>query len=101
VKNSGKEKLLINILDPNREVPPQYIAYTIETKDGESMTGIISTETSANVSLLQANGKPVSILRSQIKQLQSQRQSLMPEGLEVGLSAQQVADLLAFVVAEP
>jgi len=97
VKNSGKEKLLINILDPNREVPPQYIAYTLETKDGESMTGIISTETSANVSLLQANGKPVSISRSQIKQLQSQRQSLMPEGLEVGLSPQQMADLLAFI----
>ena len=97
VKNSGKEKLLINILDPNREVPPQYIAYTIETKDGESITGIISTETSANVSLLQANAKPVSISRSQIKQLQSQRQSLMPEGLEVGLSPQQMADLLAFV----
>jgi len=38
-------------------------------------------------------------LRSQIKQLQSQRQSLMPEGLEVGLSPQQMADLLAFIEA--
>jgi putative heme-binding domain-containing protein len=98
VRNSGKEKLLIDMLDPNREVPPQYLAYTIETKDGETLTGIISSESGANVTLLQPNGKPVSVSRAQIKHLESQRLSLMPEGLEMGLSSQQMADLLAFVL---
>ena len=97
VKNSGKEKLLINILDPSREVPPQYLAYSIETKEGETLSGIISAETGANVTLLQPNGKSTPLPRSTIKRLESQRQSLMPEGLEAGLSAQQMADLLEYI----
>jgi putative heme-binding domain-containing protein len=101
VKNSGKEKLLINILDPNREVPAQYLAYTIETKQGEILSGLIGNENSTSVTLLQANGKPLPLLRSQIKSLKSQQQSLMPEGLEVGLSPQQMADLLAFILLTP
>jgi len=60
--------------------------------------GSISSETSANVTLLQPNGKPVSVSRPQIKRLEGQRLSLMPEGLEMGLSSQQMADLLAFVL---
>jgi putative heme-binding domain-containing protein len=98
VKNSGKEKLLVNIIDPNREVPPQYLAYTAETKSGDIYTGILSAETSANISLLQPNGQRADLPRAQLMHFQSQKQSLMPEGLENGLSAQQMADLLAYIL---
>jgi len=98
VVNSGKEKLLLNIVDPNKEVPPQYLAYTAETKTGEAITGIISSESGASISLLEATGRTNTLLRSEINHLQSQGQSLMPEGLLSGLSHQQVADLLAFIV---
>ena len=33
VKNTGREKLLTSILDPNREVAPQFTAYVVETTD--------------------------------------------------------------------
>jgi len=98
MKNSGKEKLLVNIIDPNREVPPQYLAYTAETKSGDVYTGILSAETSANISLLQPNGQRTDLPRAQLLHFQSQKQSLMPEGLENGLSAQQMADLLAYIL---
>ena len=98
MKNSGKEKLLVNIIDPNREVPPQYLAYTAETKSGDVYTGILSAETSANISLLQPNGQRADLPRAQLLHFQSQKQSLMPEGLENGLSAQQMADLLAYIL---
>jgi putative membrane-bound dehydrogenase-like protein len=45
VKNTGKEKLLVNILDPNREVRPDFISYVVETKDGESLVGLVANET--------------------------------------------------------
>jgi len=101
VKNSGKEKLLVNIIDPNREVPAQYLAYTVETKEGEILSGLIGTESTGSVTLVQPSGKSAALLRSQIKSLKSQQQSLMPEGLEIGLSPQQMADLLAFVLLTP
>ena len=97
VKNSGKEKLLVNILDPNREVASQYSAYLVETKDGESILGVIVNDTASSITLRQAYGVETVVFRSNIKKLKNQGQSLMPEGLEEGLKAQDLADLLEFI----
>jgi putative membrane-bound dehydrogenase-like protein len=99
-RSGGKEKLLINILDPNREVPPNYFAYTIDTKDGDNYTGIIANESAGSVTLRQALGLEVVVARSQLAQMQASRLSLMPEGLEEGLSHQEMADLIEFVFAD-
>ena len=99
VKNTGKEKILLNILDPNREVPPNYQAYVVETKDGESSIGLIATETSTSVSLKMAFGKDTVIPRAQIKSIKNQGLSLMPEGLEAGLTHQAAADLLEYIMS--
>jgi putative membrane-bound dehydrogenase-like protein len=97
VKNSGKEKMLVNILDPNREVRPDYISYVVETKDDESYIGLVANETSTTVTIRQAYGKENVINRSDIKKMQSQGQSLMPEGLEAGLKPQDLADLIEYI----
>jgi putative membrane-bound dehydrogenase-like protein len=97
VKNTGKEKLLVNILDPSREVAPQYIAFQIDTKDGESLLGIIASETTSSVTVRQAYGKEDVVLRSNMKGMTSQGQSLMPEGLEQGLTPQDFANLLEYI----
>jgi len=41
VKAEGKAKNLVNILDPNREVAPAYIAFTIETKDDDWFATVV------------------------------------------------------------
>ncbi len=97
VKNTGKEKLLVNILDPSREVAPQYIAFQIDTKDGESLLGIITSETTSSITVRQAYGKEDVVLRSNMKGMTSQGQSLMPEGLEQGLTPQDFANLLEYI----
>ncbi len=98
VKTTGKEKLLVNILDPNREVPPQFLAYAIDTKDGESYTGLVVNETPNSVTLRMAFGQEKAVPRSNIKKMESGGQSLMPEGLEAGLTPQDVANLLEFII---
>jgi len=45
----------------------------------------------------QAYGKEDIVPRSQIRKMRSQGQSLMPEGLEVGLTPQDLADLLEYI----
>ncbi len=97
VKNSGKDKLLVNILDPSREVAEQYIAFQVETKDGESLIGIIANETTSSITLRQAYGKEDIIPRSTMKGMKSQTQSLMPEGLEAGLTLRDFANLLEYI----
>lgn len=97
VKSSGKETMLLNILDPNREVQPSYLSYIVETKDGESLIGLIGSETPTSVTLRQANGVESVVLRSTIQSIKSQGQSIMPDGLEAGLTPQEIADLLEYI----
>ena len=99
VKTGGKEKLLLNILDPNREVQPAYVSYLIETQDDESLIGVIANETGASVTLRQAFARDTVIARAKIRKVQSLGQSLMPEGLETGMGAQAMADLLEYIAA--
>jgi putative heme-binding domain-containing protein len=91
------EDLLSNILDPNMAINPSYLAYTVETTSGEIESGILQSESNDAVVLLQALGKKVTIPRKQIKRLQSSGLSLMPEGLEAGLTPNDLRDVIAFL----
>ena len=93
------ETLLVNILDPNREVDPRYLNYTLVTRDGRVATGIIAGETDTSVVLRRADGASETILRTQIDELSSTGQSLMPEGLEQKINPQEMADLIAYLMS--
>jgi putative heme-binding domain-containing protein len=97
VRNGGREKLLLSILDPNREVQPNFIGYLIETKDGNSLLGVLASDTPASITIREAYGKQTVIPRANIKRMTSHGKSIMPEGLETGLRAQDVADLITFI----
>lgn len=91
------EDLVSNILDPNMAINPSYISYTVETSDGELHTGIPQTESAESVVLLQAMGQKVTLPRASILRLESSGLSLMPEGLEGGMTAAELRDLIAFL----
>lgn len=95
--NKSGEDLLIAVFDPNREVDPRYISYSVGTSDERVLTGIIATETPTSITLRLADGKEEVILRSNITTLRSTSLSLMPVGLEKELSRQDVADLFAYL----
>jgi putative heme-binding domain-containing protein len=97
VANSGKEKLLTSILDPNAEVAAAFVAYSVETKGGESFQGVLAGENPLAVMLKTASGETTRIGRENISSMRGSDKSLMPEGLEEGLSAQDIVDLLEFV----
>lgn len=90
------DALLTAILDPNREVDPRYLTYTVHTTDGRTLSGIITAETATTVTLRRADGTDV-VLRSRIEELRSAGVSLMPEGLEKTIPPTDMADLLAFL----
>jgi putative heme-binding domain-containing protein len=97
VKTRGRAGLLSAILEPNKEVAAQYILYTVNTKKGETLTGFIHEDTAGSVTLRMAGGLDQKVERAQIQSMLSSGQSLMPEGLEAGLSVQEMADLLTFI----
>ena len=93
----GKEDLLTSILDPNAAMAPEYANYLVETSDGVLLNGIIVGETASSVTLARANGETDTILRSEIRDIRTEGLSLMPDGLEQGLGAADLADLLGYL----
>jgi putative membrane-bound dehydrogenase-like protein len=97
VKTKGRDALLTAILEPHKEVASQYIAYTVNTKEGQTVQGVITADDASSMSLKMMGGVNVTLQRANIKGSSSTGQSLMPEGLEGGLSVQDMADLLSFI----
>jgi putative heme-binding domain-containing protein len=97
ITGRSPEDLLIHILDPNREVPLNYVNYTVATTDGRVVSGIIAEESPAALVLKRAEGAKDVIPRDQIEAVKSTGLSLMPEGLEKGLAPQDLANLIAFL----
>lgn len=88
------EKLLANILDPSADVQPGYHAYQCELADGTELYGLITAETGNSITLKSADGTVRTVLRQDIKELRGANVSLMPDGLEAGLTPQDLADLI-------
>jgi putative membrane-bound dehydrogenase-like protein len=99
VGSKGAEYLLVNILDPNLQVLPEYINYTVNTQDGRTFTGVITAETATSITLRRAEGQSDTVLRANIDELQSTGLSLMPEGLEKQVTPKEMADLIAYLMS--
>jgi putative heme-binding domain-containing protein len=91
------QDFLVAILDPNAAINPNFLAYNIDTKDGRSLTGIVRGETASGLTLVQGGGVEEKILRGDIKEIRASQLSLMPEGLEQGMTPQDGADLIAWL----
>ena len=97
VAGRDKRSLLTDLLDPNRAVAPQFQVYLVKTTAGETLSGVVAVETPAGMTLRRPNGEESSVLRRDIAEIKAWPASLMPEGLENSLSAQDFADLLDFL----
>src|SRR4029453_16042541 len=76
------EQLLGDILQPNRAIDNNYLGYNVRLQDGTVLAGILTAETATSITLRQQGGKDAVLSRSEIDELRSTGQSLMPEGLE-------------------
>ena len=99
VANHPPEKLLANILDPSADVQPGFHSYHCRLTDGTELYGLIAAETGNSITFKLADGTTRAVLRSSIAELNGGSVSLMPEGLEAGLSPQEMADLIHFLRA--
>jgi putative heme-binding domain-containing protein len=73
--------------------------YQIQTKAGRVFTGMIASETASSVTLRRAEKVEDTILRSHIDEIQATGKSLMPEGLEMQLTKQDLADVIAYLLS--
>jgi putative heme-binding domain-containing protein len=96
-KKYSRAQILESILEPSKSIDPKYVTYLAETKDGQVHTGLLAKKGDDEVVLKNVGDKEIRIPASKLATLVPQRTSLMPELLLRDLTAEQVADLLAFL----
>ncbi len=99
VRRRTPDELLLHILDPNREVAPDYLEYSVSLKDGRVLTGLIESEGTTGLMLKRAEGVTDAVLQQDIEAMTSTGKSLMPEGLEAKIAPQDMADLVAYLLS--
>lgn len=96
-KKLNRVQLLESVLRPSKLIDPKYVVHLVETEEGQVLTGLLLKKSDDEVVLKDAQGKIHNISAKNIEQLVPQRQSLMPDLLVRDMTAQQVADLLAYL----
>jgi putative heme-binding domain-containing protein len=100
VRNQPKDSILLHIIVPDFEIAPAFAAYNIETTDGRALLGIMESESADSVTLREPQGVHETLLRSKIASITASATSLMPPGLEQTMTAQELADLVAYLKGE-
>ncbi len=90
--------VLKDITQPSAALNPDHLAYEIELKDGDAISGVIVDGTSEAVVVGQVTGANLTVARSRIAGMKAASLSLMPEGLLQGLDARAQKDLLTFLL---
>jgi putative membrane-bound dehydrogenase-like protein len=95
-----KEKILTEVIDPNRSVEGNFRQYTVATRDGQIRSGLLAAETRTAIELVDNEAKKHVILREDIDEIIASSKSLMPEGFEKQLAAADLVDLLEFLASK-
>ena len=93
---NGIRYFLENIIDPNAVIGTDFQLTTIETSKGDTLSGIIASETASIVTLRTVTGE-VTVPKTEIAQRVNSEKSMMPEGLLESLKDREQIELLKFL----
>src|SRR6185436_8019800 len=91
----GASELLTAMVDPNAEVDPSFVAWNLETKDGQLFNGVIESENPTTITLKSLAGVQ-QVKVADIKSRANTGRSLMPEGFE-GIGGEPLRDIIAYM----
>lgn len=97
-RSAGRQKLLEDILDPGKTVRADYTTWVLQSKAGENLVGVLADPNGVHAILRQSDGNSAVVPRDQIANLTSRTWSLMPTDAAQGLSVQQMADLIEYLM---
>jgi putative heme-binding domain-containing protein len=92
----SREELLTSVINPNASISPGYGVVILSLKDGEELSGIVSSETTSELTLNIGNNPPRIIKRAAIKEME-----MLPSGMmsmKDVLDKSQLRDLISFLI---
>jgi putative membrane-bound dehydrogenase-like protein len=97
-RTMDRRKLVESILQPSKEIAPQFFVWQVQTDDGRTFTGtLVGESANGDQTYADAEGKLITVRRREIANKASQRRSVMPDDVAKMLTLQEFRDVLAFL----
>jgi putative heme-binding domain-containing protein len=93
------EFVMESILEPSKDIAPEYEAVAVATKDGRVITGLRVNETNFSIQLYEENGRFHSLLKRDLDELKVLKKSLMPENVAEQLTVKELHDVFAYLMS--
>jgi putative membrane-bound dehydrogenase-like protein len=98
-KSMTRERLLQSIVDPSREIAPQFTPWIIQAADGTVKNGVyVGEEVDGTVRYADGAGDIFKLHPRDVEDRKPAEKSIMPEGLAAQLTPQELRDLLTFLL---
>ncbi|MGE0608283.1 MAG: PVC-type heme-binding CxxCH protein [Pirellulales bacterium] len=98
----SRQRLIESVLRPSQEVAPQFVTWTIITRDGRTLTGVLTGEgVDGTQFYADAQGQPFQVRPAEIELREQAQKSIMPDGLHQRLTLRELRDLLAYLAKPP
>lgn len=92
-----RQFLTESVLYPSKQILDGYQQTIVRLKDGDVLSGVVKAETDSEITLYDASATKTIIKKSDIKDREHSKLSLMPEGLHTSLKPEEFSDLIAYL----
>ncbi|MFN8345791.1 MAG: PVC-type heme-binding CxxCH protein [Spirosomataceae bacterium] len=97
LRSRNAASILTEIIHPNNSIADNYDYWTLELKNGKTVSGILLNESNNSFSVREPGGTESMIQKKEISKMLKSETSIMPNGFENSISLQEMADLMAFI----
>jgi hypothetical protein len=99
VGRTERKWIVESLLQPSAAVAPHYQAWTIETTDSRTRTGLLVRTYLDESEYIDEKGNRFKVLAGEVAGVRAAKNSIMPDGLLDGLSDQEIRDLVAYLAS--
>ena len=94
----GRDGLIESILQPSRQIAPEYLPRAVTLKDGRTIVGI-RMQSYTRERVKDVNGHSLTFELEELDSIAELDTSLMPAGLALSLTDRELRDLVAFLMS--
>jgi putative heme-binding domain-containing protein len=96
----GLERLLEDVIDPNRNVDPAFRYSNITLKDGDVVSGLVKAEAGQSLIVVDSTGKQVMVNNGDVASREISKLSLMPTGFHEVVPAADFDHLIGYLLSK-
>jgi putative heme-binding domain-containing protein len=95
----SRREIIDAVITPSANIAVGYSTTILTTRSGDVIDGIVKDATDTAVTLMSADGTLTRVPTADIQDRRTSNVSMMPEGLETGLTQQEFTDLVEYLVS--